>query len=110
MNAGSDTTVNGHLVGAVTLAAAVNLGGLGLTDHPVRVGDLTLAGQAVTIWADRPARNLARLMLLDAASRECGDALARDGTGTITVPETWPPPARAAAVQILHTLLDQMAA
>jgi hypothetical protein len=109
MNAGIDSTGSGHdQAGAVALAAAVDLGGLGLTDHRVRVGDLTLVGQAVTIWADRAARNLARLMLVDAANRDCGDAVTRDGIGTITVPQTWPASSRATAVHLLHTLLDQM--
>ncbi|GIF47500.1 hypothetical protein DFJ67_6977 [Asanoa ferruginea] len=109
--AGPDTTANDHnLAGAFTCAPADNPGALGLTDHPIRVGDLRLAGRAATIWADRPARNLVRIMLVDEGSRACGDALAQDGTRTIAVPETWPPPIRAAAIQLLHTLLDRMAA
>jgi hypothetical protein len=60
-----------------------------ITDNPVQVAHLLVDGQRIAVWADRPARRLTKIMLVDASSNGCGDATLRDGTLTVILPDTW---------------------
>ncbi|GAA4259939.1 hypothetical protein [Dactylosporangium darangshiense] len=78
-----------------------------LTDHPVQLGRLAVDAHWVTVWADRPARGLTRIMLVDEAGLGCGDATLQGDTLTVTVPGTWAAVDRASAMCLIAGLVYQ---
>lgn len=76
-----------------------------LTDHPLQVTDLTVAGNRITVWADRPARGLTRVILADTAGRGCGDATLHGDTLTITLPAGWSAADRATVTCVIAHLV-----
>jgi len=81
-----------------------------LTDQPVRLGHTWIGAHHVTVWADRPARELTRIILADAAGRGCGDATLRGETLTLTLPGEWSATDRAAATCLIAGLVHHDAA
>ncbi|WP_410814853.1 hypothetical protein [Micromonospora sp. 067-2] len=77
------------------------------TDQPVPLADLPVGAQRVRVWADRPARGLTRIMLVDAAGRGCGDAILRGDTLTVTLPAEWSAADRVAATGVIAHLVYQ---
>ncbi|MEU1811057.1 hypothetical protein [Micromonospora aurantiaca (nom. illeg.)] len=78
-----------------------------VTDQPVHLGHLPIGGHVVTVWADRPARRLTRVMLVDSAGRACGDATLHGDTLTLTLPGQWTAADRATATCLIARLIHQ---
>ncbi|MGC4750464.1 hypothetical protein ACLQ28_33070 [Micromonospora sp. DT201] len=78
-----------------------------LTDQPVPLADLPVGAHHIRVWADRPARGLTRIMLVDAAGGGCGDAVLRDDTLTVTLPAEWSGADRAAVACVIVHLVYQ---
>ncbi|GAA0403796.1 hypothetical protein GCM10009541_53700 [Micromonospora gifhornensis] len=78
-----------------------------LTDQPIRVGDLRCGVRRVAVWADRPARGLTRVMLVDSAGGACGDAVARGDTLTVSLPGEWTAGDRHAVTCLIAALVHQ---
>ncbi|WP_432830864.1 hypothetical protein [Dactylosporangium sp. CA-092794] len=76
-----------------------------LTDRPVRLGHTSVGAHRVTVWADRPARGLTRIILADAAGRGCGDGTLHGDTLTLTLPGEWSAVDRAAATCLIGRLV-----
>ncbi|MEH1166426.1 hypothetical protein V6V47_13660 [Micromonospora sp. CPCC 205539] len=81
-----------------------------VTDQPVPLADLPIGAHRVRVWADRPARGLTRIMLVDDAGRGCGDAVLRGDTLTVTLPAEWSAAERVAAAGVIAHLVYQVPA
>ena len=78
-----------------------------ITDHPVEVAHLLVEGQRIAVWADRPARGLTKIMLVDASSNGSGDATLHGVTLTVSLPDTWSAADRAAATCLISRIVHQ---
>jgi hypothetical protein len=78
-----------------------------VTDHPVVVAHLHVGGQRIAVWADRPARTLTKIMLVDASSTGCGDATLHGVTLTVSLPDTWTAADRAAATCLISRIVHR---
>ncbi|MET7396305.1 hypothetical protein ABZS66_22770 [Dactylosporangium sp. NPDC005572] len=76
-----------------------------LTDQPVQLGQRSIGAHRVTVWADRPARGLTRIMLTDTAGHGCGDAVLHGDTLTVTLPASWSSVDRTAATCMISRLV-----
>ncbi|MGI5213315.1 hypothetical protein [Plantactinospora sp. CA-290183] len=77
------------------------------TDQPVHLGRLPIGTHVVTVWADRPARRLTRVMLADPAGRACGDGTLHGDTLTVTLPGDWNAADRSTATCLIARLIHQ---
>jgi hypothetical protein len=76
-----------------------------ITDNPVQVATLVVAGQRIAVWADRPARGLTKIMLADASGDGCGDATLHGDTLTVILPDTWSAADRATATCLISRVV-----
>ncbi|ROO60337.1 hypothetical protein EDC02_2198 [Micromonospora sp. Llam0] len=78
-----------------------------ITEHPVEVADLLVGGQRIAVWADRPARGLTKIMLVDASSNGSGDATLHGVTLAVSLPDTWSAADRAAVTCFISHYVHQ---
>ena len=78
-----------------------------ITEHPIEVADLLVDGQRIAVWADRPARGLTKIMLVDASSNSSGDATLHGVTLTVSLPDTWSAADRAAVTCLISHIVHQ---
>jgi hypothetical protein len=77
------------------------------TEQPVHLGHLPIGSHVVTVWADRPARRLTRIMFADPTGRACGDATLHGDTLTVTLPGDWNAADRTTATCLIAGLIHQ---
>jgi hypothetical protein len=78
-----------------------------LTEQPVRLADITVGAHLISVWADRPARELTKILLADEHGHACGDATLHGETLTITLPGTWNAADKVAVTTMIARLTHQ---